>query len=69
MATDIHTSRACWHVQPTPGDVLEPVILAAHSGCASVQDYLTPDEARQIAAALVAVADEAEAKGAVDVPA
>ncbi len=58
--TRITTKRATWHAQRAVNSVLDPVTLGVHCGIADVQDYLTPDEARRLAAALVAVADAVE---------
>jgi hypothetical protein len=55
----VDTARVNYRVVANSGDVLPPVTLIVNTGVASVQDYLTPDEADALAEALSLIAREA----------
>lgn len=59
----VRTERTTWRVVETGpnGPSLPPIVLNARTEPFEVQDYLTVDEARRLAEALVEVADIVEA--------
>jgi hypothetical protein len=58
----VTTGRAVWRVGPTgpEGPSLPPVRLTCEVGIARVQDYLTPEQASELGAALCAAALRAD---------
>jgi hypothetical protein len=67
---DVRTERAKYQVRPTPGkNTMEPVCFIVESGTSRSQDYFTPGQAKDLAAALLTFAGRAEAPVIVDHPA
>lgn len=71
MSTEIESHLGHWEVRPTGGEgILPPVRLHCRAQGRSpmrLQDYLTPDAARTLAAELIRQADEAEGIPAAEV--
>lgn len=56
LAADLAVSRASYSVTPARREKdtdMEPVVLTVRSGVCTLQDYLTPEQAEELAAALV----------------
>jgi hypothetical protein len=71
MDATIQTEQARYRVKPTApaASFLAPVALFIDTGAASVADWLTPEQARELGDSLLAVADqvvEAEAGSVLD---